>query len=169
MRRPRSIAALAALALTGGMLTGCSSSPTTAATVNGTTITRDQVEQAYAGASQVLGDANQLSKAEVLTVMIQSVVAEDVAQRIGYTITNGDRDAKLSAAALAVPQARPFVYDVADTNLVAARVGTASLTNSIKAADVRINPRYGSWQPSTSVAVVAGTGSLSQVLQSSDQ
>ncbi len=169
MRRPRSIAALAALALTGGMLTGCSTSPTTAATVDGTTITRAQLDQSYSGANQVLGDSNQLSKAEVLTVMIQGVVAQDVAQRVGYTITDGDRDAKLSAAALAVPTARPFVYDVADTNLVAARVGEASLTGSIKAADVVVNPRYGTWQPNTSVSVTAGNGSLSRVLQSSGQ
>lgn len=167
MRRSRPLIALVALALAAGSLTGCSKSPATAATVNGTTITRSQLQQSLSGANQILGAGNELSSAQVLTVLIQGVVAEDVATQRGLTITDTERNAKLSAPALAVSAARPFVYDVADANIVAAQVGEAELTRSIKSASVVINPRYGTWQPSSSVAVVAGTGSLSQVLQTS--
>lgn len=165
MRTSRPMAALVALALGGTVLTGCTDSPTNAATVNGTTITRSQLQQSLSGANQILGAGNELSSAQVLTVLIQGEVAQGVAQQRGLRITDTERNAKLSAAALSVPAARDFVYDVADTNIVAGQVGEAQLTQSIKSADVVINPRYGAWQPTSSVAVVAGTGSLSQVLQ----
>lgn len=168
MRTSRPTAALVALALGGAVLTGCTESPTNAATVNGTTITRAQLQHSLSGANQVLGDSNQLSSAQVLTVLIQGEVAQGLAQQRGLRITDTERNAKLSAAALSVPAARDFVYDVADANIVAAQVGEAQLTATIKSADVVINPRYGTWQPSSSVAVVAGTGSLSQVLQPAD-
>ena len=168
MGRSRPIAALVALALGGTVLTGCSTSPTDAATVDGTSITRSQLQQALDGANQILGAGNQLSDAQVLTVLVQGVVADSVAEQRNLSITDGDRDAKLSAAALAVPSARPFVYDVANESIISERIGETQFRDAIASAKVVVNPRYGAWQPQRSIAVIADNGSLSQVLQSAN-
>ncbi|MBA8794579.1 hypothetical protein FHX74_002198 [Friedmanniella endophytica] len=157
---------VSALLVAGVLVSGCTESPDAAAVVDGSKISRSTLEQSVTAAGEVLaGSGNTLSRDQVLTVLIQGEIAEHVAQQQGITITDADRDAELSEQALSVPAARDFVYDVADTSIMTKRLGEQQFAKLIAGSDVVVNPRYGSWQPGQSVTVIAGNGSLSQVLQ----
>jgi hypothetical protein len=157
-RTVRSIAV--AGVLTGAaVLGGCAQSPGNAATVGGTAITRSAFDQAVSGAKQV----SQLRPDQVLSVLIQGEVAAQVAQQRGITITDADRDKQLNPAVLKIPDAHDLAYDLADVQIVSSKIGQNAFGRELARADVTVNPRYGSWNPQKSLAVVPDSGSLSQV------
>ncbi|GAB3922723.1 hypothetical protein GCM10011575_43650 [Microlunatus endophyticus] len=152
------------------VLGGCAQTGAVAATVDGTRISTSDVDQTFAGAQEVsLGSSQQVTKDQVLSIMIQATVADQVARQRGITITDADRDKQLNPAVLDIADAHDFAYDVADIQVVSGAIGESALAKAVAAADVRVNPRLGSWDPKQSVNVVPGVASLSQVAQNRPQ
>lgn len=158
-RRARGLAPLIGAALAVAVLGGCAGSPTDVATVGNTSISRDQLDSSLAGARAV---GQQFSNDQLLSVLIQGEIADQVADQRGITITDSDRDKQLNPAVLKVQQARDLAYDLADIQIVNEALGEDEFKKVVTAADVEINPRYGSWKPSQALAVIPGTGSLSR-------
>ncbi|HEY9290704.1 MAG TPA: hypothetical protein VIP98_05435 [Microlunatus sp.] len=162
----RKVGALVGAAVAGAIvLGGCAQSPADVAVVDGTSITRDQLNAAEAGAKQV----SQLSRDQVLSVLIQGQVALDTAQKRGLTITDADRDAELNPAVLRVPDAHDLAYDLADVQIISQKLGEDAFRKELQNAEVTVNPRYGSWDPKQSLTVIPGTGSLSDVAKARPQ
>ena len=162
----RKIGALVGATVAGAIvLGGCAQSPADVAVVDGTSITRDQLNTAEAGAKQI----SQLSRDQVLSVLIQGQVALHTAEKRGLTITDADRDAQLNSAVLEVDDARELAYDLADVQIIVGKIGEKHFKKVLTKADVTVNPRYGSWDPKQSLTVIAGTGSLSDVAKTRPQ
>jgi hypothetical protein len=53
--------------------------------------------------------------------------------------------------------------------IVSSKIGEDQFKKALVSADVKVNPRYGSWDPRQSLAVVPGTGSLSQTAEQRPQ
>jgi hypothetical protein len=142
------------------LLGGCAQSPSDVAMVGADQITRDQ----YDSAVEVGGTLN-VAADQVLSVMIVGAIAEQLATEQGIEITDGDRDQVINEAApgalAQVPEARDFFYDDADRVIVMQQVGEDAFVEAVRAADVTVNPRFGSWDPEQSLQVIPGTGSLS--------
>lgn len=140
------------------VLGGCASGDTVA-TVGSTQISRNQFNTAVSGAARV----SQLTPDQVLSVLIQGEVAAQVAQQKGIQITNAARDKQLNPDVLKVPGAHDLAYDLADIQIVSRSIGQQAFGRALATTKVSVNPRFGTWDPKQSFAVVPGTGSLSQI------
>lgn len=148
------------------MLSGCSNpGANVAATVNGVDIPGSQIEDAV----RAIGtNPGQLAEphAIVLTFAIRGEVARTVAAEQGVQLTGEPRTTTLngnpSLAQFADnPATADFVTDVIDSNLVTNRIGEAAFLAKVAEADVRVNPRYGSWSVEAAAVNQVG-GQLSQ-------
>ncbi|QGN33547.1 hypothetical protein [Microlunatus sp. Gsoil 973] len=159
----RTVRSIAVAGVLGGavVLGGCAQSGGTVATVGNTTISQDQFTSTVNGAKKV----SQLTPDQVLSVMIQGEVANQVAEQRGIHISDADRDKQLNPDVLKVTEARQLAYDLADIQIVSGSIGDKEFGKAITATDVRVNPRFGTWDPKQSLAVVPGGGSLSQEAQ----
>lgn len=156
------MAAAAALALGG-----CANAqPGVVAYVGDERITERQLDQVVAGVEATLADGQQVNRDGVVNILVQGVLAEQVAAAKRITVTDGERDALLAtselAGLLAVPDARPLAYDVADQQIVATKVGAQAYLEAIRATSVTLNPRFGVLNPEDqTITSVEQTGSLS--------
>lgn len=153
--------AVAGVLSAAAVLGGCAQTGSVVASVGNTTITQDQFTTTLSGAKQV----SQLTSDQVLSAMIQGAVADQVARQRGIAISAADRDKQLNPNVLQVADAQQLAYDVADVQIVVGKIGQQAFTKALATADVSVNPRFGSWDPKQSLAVVPGVGSLSQVAQ----
>lgn len=144
------------------LLGGCAGSPGDVAVVDGTAITKAQLDSSLDGAKAV---GQQFSNDQLLSILIQGEVADQVARQRGISITDADRDKQLNPAVLRVPAAHDLAYDLADIQIVTTALGEDEFKKVIAGADIEVNPRYGSWDPKQALAVIPGTGSLSQTGQ----
>lgn len=163
----RTVRMIAAAGVLSGAvaLGGCAQTGSVVASVGGTTITRNQFTTTLSGAKEV----SQLTSDQVLSAMIQGAVADQVARQRGISISDADRDKQLNPDVLRVADAQQLAYDLADIQIVVGRIGQAAFTKELRSADVKLNPRFGTWDPQQSLAVVPGVGSLSQVAQNRPQ
>ena len=157
----------AAAAVAVVALAGCSgASPSVVAYVGDAQITQRQLEQAVDGLSTTLEEGQTVSSEAVVNAMIQGEIAEQVAAEQDIPLTDADRDAVLAQSELAplasVPAAREVVYDVADSQIVAQRLGADAFLAAIAQRDVTLNPRYGVLDPEQKIVVSGQTGSLSE-------
>jgi hypothetical protein len=160
--RRTAAAVVAALALAG-----CSgASPSVVAYVGDAEITQSQLDQAMTGLSSTLQEGQTVSQEAVVNAMIQGQLAEQIAADQDIVLTDADRDAVLATSELAplaqVPAAREVVYDVADSQIVAQKLGPDAFLAEIKQREVTLNPRYGVLDPAQKTVVTGQTGSLSQ-------
>ncbi|GAA1427506.1 hypothetical protein GCM10009616_04790 [Microlunatus lacustris] len=158
-------AAAAAVAVVA--LAGCSNaSPSVVAYVGDSQISQRQLEQAVDGLSSTLEEGQTVSSEAVVNAMIQGEIAAQVAAEQDITLTDADRDAVLAQSELApltsVPAAREVVHDVADSQIVAQRLGADAFLAAIAQRDVTLNPRYGVLDPEQKIVVSGQTGSLSE-------
>ena len=158
-------AAAAAVAVVA--LAGCSNaSPSVVAYVGDTQISQRQLEQAVDGLSTTLQEGQTVSSEAVVNAMIQGEIAAQIAAEQDITLTDADRDAVLAQSELAplasVPAAREVVYDVADSQIVAQKLGADAFLAAIAQRDVTLNPRYGVLDPEQKIVVTGQTGSLSE-------
>ena len=162
-------AAAAAVAVVA--LAGCSNaSPSVVAYVGDAQISQRQLEQAVDGLSSTLQEGQTVSTEAVVNAMIQGEMAEQIAAEQDIPLTDADRDAVLAQSELAplasVPAAREVVYDVADSQLVAQKLGADAFLAEIAQRDVTLNPRYGVLDPAQKTVVTGQTGSLSEPAES---
>lgn len=157
----------AAAAVAVAALAGCSNaSPSVVAYVGDTQISQRQLEQAVDGLSTTLQEGQTVSSEAVVNAMIQGEIAAQIAAEQDIALTDADRDAVLAQSELAplaaVPAAREVVYDVADSQIVAQRLGADAFLAAIAERDVTLNPRYGVLDPEQKIVVSGQTGSLSE-------
>jgi hypothetical protein len=92
-----------------------------------------------------------------------------VARDRGLRISDSERDALVSPSNLGPllrnDEARELAYGLATAELVRMRIGDQAFVAAITSAPVRVNPRYGTWQPDAYAQggsmVGAGSESLS--------
>lgn len=165
--RGRTVRMIAVAGVLSGaaVLGGCAQNGSTVASVDGTRITRSQLDQSMSGARQLSQTGQQPSSGQVLTIMIRGQIADQVARQRGIQISQADRDKQLNPAVLQVADARDLAYALADTQIVVNAVGQDGFKKALAAADVSVNPRFGTWDPKQTFGVQSGSGSLSQIAQ----
>ncbi|MFT3832840.1 MAG: hypothetical protein QM711_05905 [Micropruina sp.] len=148
------------------LLAGCSNPGAgVAATVNGVDIAASRIENAVRAIGATPGQLAE-PHAIVLTLAIRGEVAREIASEQGIQLTGAPRTTMLAGNAnLAryadVPDAGDFVTDVVDSNLVTDRLGEDGFLAKLAAAQIQVNPRYGSWSVQAGAVNQAG-GQLSQ-------
>ncbi|MGI8456994.1 MAG: hypothetical protein ACR2LI_02610 [Propionibacteriaceae bacterium] len=165
--RARALLAAAVCASTLA-LTGCAGgAPGVAAEVGDKRITESQVNRAYDGVQQAFGTQAQVNKQAVIDALIRGVICDGLAAQRNITITDAERDARLTGDAsgeklLAVAAAKGVAYDLADEQIIAEKLGADAYTKQLATADVTVNPRYGTWTTvNGQTGLVAKPGSLS--------
>lgn len=158
----------AAAAVTLGLaLTGCGqANPSVVAYVGGTTISQAQLDEAVAGVSQTVEPGQQVSPQAVANVLVHGVIAERVAAQENVAISDADRDTILQGSnlepLLAVPAAKPVAYDLADQEIVSAKIGSQAYLERVGQQQVTLNPRYGVLDPQQKLIVADRSASLAK-------
>lgn len=131
-------------------------------------VTQSELDAAMAGLAQTLQPGQTVLKSAVVSALIQGEIAQQVAAANNITITDADRDTILKgsnlAALLTVPDAKVVAYDVADSQIVPSKVGSAKYLQAVQATPVELNPRFGQLNPTDKTIVDGSTGSLSTPL-----
>ncbi|HNV11503.1 MAG TPA: hypothetical protein PKN27_09250 [Propionibacteriaceae bacterium] len=159
----RSLATLSVAAL---LLAGCATgSPSTAAVVNGTPVAESQVSRWAEGCAPAFQVSASAARASMVNASVQGALADSIAAEQGIAMTEADRVKGISSmsdvdALIADPDCAEAVKAVSSLLFVADKLGTEGFTAAVRAADVRVNPRYGTWDPSA-VGLSGKSGSLS--------
>ena len=149
------------------ILAGCANAePNVVAYVGDTRITEKQLDRAVAGVSETLQAGQQVSREAVVNVMIHGVLAEQIAAKRNISVTDSEREALIKnsdlAGLLAVPDARPIAFDVADQQIVAKKLGAEAYLNAVREVPVKLNPRFGVLDPDRKLILPDRTGSLAE-------
>lgn len=157
-------------------LAGCSvSSPQVAAYVGDAQIAMTQVRavaQAIADASgDAAGPASGFESA-VMTIMVQSKLAAKAAEAQSIAITDAQRESFYSQNEVYGPLAKnpasaDFMRGFADLSVVVStEAGVEAFREVLATTPVRINPRFGEWDPEQAALVEGSSGSLSELAPS---
>ncbi len=109
----------------------------------------------------------------VVAVTIEGQLARETAKTINLTVTDAQRQQVISsdtglAALSASPVTKEFIDGLADAQLVFSDTnGLAAGKDAAAKAAVKLNPRYGTWDPSQ--IAPTGTGSLSVAAPTTDK
>lgn len=163
---------LAALATTGVLaLAGCATgNPQVAAYVGEATISQTEVETiagALAENTEAEDSASGFSTT-VLQILIQSRIVEQAAAAKNLSVPEADRNSAIagneSLAALAKnPAVTDFINDYVDTSLLLQTEAGATAAKEVAGAtEVRVNPRFGTWDQTQFGLVEGSTGSISE-------
>ena len=155
-----SVVALLAVAACGN------AEPGVVAYVGDTRITQRQLDRAVAGVSTTLQAGQQVSRDAVVNVMIQGALAEQIAAKRHISVTDAEREGVIRSSVLsgllAVPDARPIAFDVADQQIVARKLGAEAYLNAVRELPVTLNPRFGVLDPTRKLIREGQTGSLAK-------
>jgi hypothetical protein len=148
-------------------LAGCANAqPGVVAYVGDTRITQGQLDRAVAGISSTLQPGQQVSHEAVVNVMIHGALAEQIAAERHIAITDSERETVIKSTQLggllAVPDARPIAFDVADQQIVAKKLGAEAYLAAVGKQPVTLNPRFGVLDPTRKLIVGDQTGSLAR-------
>jgi hypothetical protein len=150
----RRAVALAGVVVITLFAAGCAKAdPSVVAYVGTSRITEQQVDDAVEGAA-------------IVNSMIHGLIAENVAAANKITITDGERDALIKKSNLAgllnVPKGRPVAYDLADQQIVSAKVGSAAYLAAVSEQQVTLNPRFGVLDPKQKLIIADKSASLAE-------
>lgn len=144
----------AALAMTALVtITGCAEgSPGVVAYVGDTEISTSQLNDAVDGVAEAVGEGQQIQRGAVVDALVRGEVATQVAEDENITITDADRSKLFSGEQggnelLANDASKTVAYDLADEQIVAQKLGVEKYLGALKEAQVKLNPRYGVWNP----------------------
>lgn len=148
------------------LASGCAGgAPGTVAYVGDSRITQSQLDTALAGVQETLQEGQQVSPSAVVNVMIQGLIARQIADRNNVSLTDAQRNKLVGASELAslltVPEAKSIAYDLADSQLVATAVGADIYLRDVQATTVELNPRFGVLDPANKTIVDGVSSSLS--------
>ena len=146
----------AALAVAGLALAGCAAQPGTAATVNGTTISENEVNEATAEFVALTGRED-VTPVAVLNTLVEGEVLDPIATKAGYAVSDAEvQRFFLEQASLAGVSQSPDVDSKAFLDLGRyllqyneiyaspdAQTIFAEAEKARQAADIKLNPRYG--------------------------
>jgi hypothetical protein len=162
---------VAGLAVVGTLaLGGCAGSPQAAAYVGNTQISQagvDAVSKAIveAGAAETTSVARNV----VVQIKIQNEIAKQAAARANITVTDAQRQQLLAQNTaldplLKNPETRDFTIDYVNTAVILnSDAGKKAATEVIGDTSVRVNPRYGTWDPQQLALAEGSSGSLSEL------
>ncbi|GAA4422037.1 hypothetical protein GCM10023169_15850 [Georgenia halophila] len=144
----------AALLAAGAAVAGCSAQPGTAATVNDTRITENEVASATAQWIEISGQ--QVTPGQVAHILVQAELFEPIATEGGFGYSDQQVEQLLKDAAAAQGQPAPeeisepavdlarFVLQQGDvTEAQNAGELLSQLDEATAEADIEVNPRYG--------------------------
>jgi hypothetical protein len=148
-------------------LAGCANAePGVVAYVGETRITQAQLDRAVAGVSSTLDEGQQVSREAVVNAMIHGALAEQIAADRNISVTDTERENLIRRSALAdllaVPDAKPIAFDVADQQIVAQQVGAEAYLTEVRERPVTLNPRFGVLDPTRKLIIPGRTGSLAE-------
>jgi hypothetical protein len=148
-------------------LVGCANAePGVVAYVGDTRISQEQLDRAVAGVSATLAEGQQVSREAVINAMIHGALAEQIAADRNIRVTDAQREELIKtselAGLLAVPDARPIAFDVADQQIVAQSLGAETYLNEVRDRPVTLNPRFGVLDPTRKLIRGDQTGSLAR-------
>ncbi|MCC6496792.1 MAG: hypothetical protein IT193_11125 [Propionibacteriaceae bacterium] len=164
---------VAALA-TAGLLAfaGCGNSPQVAAYVGDFRVQQDTVE----AVSQVLADASSDAydtagsfSPTVMQIMVQTKLAAQAGEAKGISVTEEQRQQiyaqnELYAGLLKNPVTTDFMTGYANTSVILGNeAALAAYKDLIASTPIRVNPRFGTWDPEAGGLVEGSSGSLSSV------
>jgi len=144
-----------ALAAAGLVLAGCAAQPGAAATVNGTTISENDVDDATAEFVALTGQDT--TPVVVLNTLVQAELLDPIATKAGYAVSDAQvQKFFLEQGALAGAEEPPNVdspafldlgrflmqYNEINSSQDAQKILT-ELGTALQDADVKVNPRYG--------------------------
>lgn len=169
--RPRRIAGLVAALAAVVATAGCAgAAPDVAAYVGPSTISDSRLQEVTVAADAIFSTQGaRANKSGLLSQLVVGEITDQLAEQRGIRISEGERNALLSNSPLASlvgdDRASELANAWADSELVRMRVGDQVFVQSLLAAEVRLNPRYGTWQPDAYLqnksSVGAGSESLS--------
>ncbi|MCV2396359.1 hypothetical protein OEB99_18770 [Actinotalea sp. M2MS4P-6] len=159
MSRTAVRALVGAMLATATLLAGCSPQPGTAAVVDGERIPQSDVADAIDDLGPVLSSTD---PAAMLSFLIISPVFVQVASEAGVGVSEQDGASFLDSAFEQSGQTPPATYSdaavllgeqaAASTNLSGlddSSTALSTITERIAALDVEVNPRYGTFDPSS--------------------
>lgn len=161
-----------ALAVTGVLaLTGCASgNPQVAAYVDDTQISQAQVD---AMSTVVVNTGTATTGAAARTLVVQVLIVNQVARVAaasrGFSVTDAERQQVLAAnAGLAKlaqdPVTKDFVNDyITAYELTQTDAGRNAFNDQFAKTTIRVNPRFGVWDPKQDGFVDGSTGSISSI------
>ena len=157
---------LATLSVAGLLLVGCAAgTPSTAAVVNGTSVTESEVTRWANGCAPAFQSTAAAVRPSMVNAALQGALADTIAASKNITITDADRvrgAGSMQDADLLMkdPDCADAVLAVSSLIFVADKLGTEAFTQAIAEAQVEVNPRYGTWS-AASVGLSGASGSLS--------
>lgn len=163
---------LAVLATTAVLaLTGCAGDPNVAAYVDGSPIRQAEVDTLARAISQTVDTAGSEGtlRPVVLSILVQTKVAEAVAAEQQIEVTDAERQAVLATnAGLAALAQNPATADFTLRYLNAGLVlnsdkGSAAAAAVYARTAVRLNPRLGTWDAESHSVAEGSSGSLSEL------
>ncbi|MGA4508045.1 hypothetical protein ACQB6R_03320 [Propionibacteriaceae bacterium G1746] len=138
----------------------------TAFEVAGEKMSLNQLADAGEACAAPLGVAKPVMDTAIRGLALQSLVGDALAKQNGLTFSDAQVQQVLAnedlAAANAVADCAPVVQGAAKLLLAAAQLGNEETTKQLKALDVQVNPRLGSWD-ADELALRNSNGSLSKV------
>lgn len=148
------------------ILAGCSSSPSVVAYVGNQSLTLETVDRVVGGVKTAMVGKN-INNQVVINWMIQGQMAEQVIADRQITITDADRDKIMASIEDLQPMranadARPLTDDLADVQILVQLVGEQELGAEFSKYNVKLNPRYGVFDPQTLGIADGASASLSE-------
>lgn len=163
---------VAALATAGLMaLTGCGGNPQVAAYVGDVRVQQssvDEVAQVLADTSTDAYDTAGSFNKTVMQIMIQGTLATEVGVAKKIEVTDAQRQAiydsnELYGTLLKNPKTTAFMTTYANTaTILSDEAAKAAYGELLATTPVRVNPRFGTWDPKTGALVDGSSGSLSE-------
>lgn len=158
------IAAMAGAILIVLGAVGCSQQPGVVAYVGDAQVTQSELREAV-DAFQQIRPAGQppVAKAALVNGLIYGELASQIARDNKITITNADRHQLLNPDILAQRDLLPIVYNFIDPQIVATTMGTEKFKAEVSKREVRVNPRFGTWDPEGQSLMDGSSASLSEI------
>lgn len=163
MKFRRLVPAVAAVA----MLAACSPAPGTAAVVGSTTYTEKALTKMVNGCAAALKTTpDKLSRRGIVQNLVIGGVFDTVAEIHGQPIADADVDKMVpqalenGAAMLANPDCVPLARAATKSALLQQVGDSALLKQALNETTVKLNPRYGTYEPSTT-NLFGDSGSIS--------
>ena len=164
---------VAVLVASMAALVGCAGgNPLVAAYVGAETIpqtTVDNVSRVLADATEDATDTAGSYGQTVVSIIIQSKLAAQVAAAKGITVTDAERQQvydsnEIYTVLLNNPATADFMRDYANTAFILNdEAGKLGVNELVGTTAITLNPRLGMWDPTTGGILAGSSGSLSQL------
>ena len=156
------------LVAAAALFAGCSPMPSTAVQVGDVRISEAQVDRVVAGCEAAGIGPDQVDRRTLVMSEILGAVAVEIATELGQTVTDEEalavlRETAGDSPALNDPECARIAASGSKLQILVAKLGEdadiAQLQEMFEGVDVKLNPRYGQWDPAGEG--VTGTGSMS--------